>query len=86
MNTLPKLEDLTNLMTWNHRYRLMQEVLHTTPEARKLIVDALTIISQSKDLSFGERKMLDHAQNYDRYRAELDAKVVSLDAYRKKVG
>ena len=83
MNTLPKLEDLVSDNTWNKGYRQMQELLHHSPEARKLIVDALTIIKERKDLSFGERKMLDCAINYDEYIKELRAKVVKMEDYRK---
>jgi hypothetical protein len=85
-NALPSLEDLTSGGTWNKRYREMQSLVHQGPEARKLIVDAFTIISKSKDLSFGERKMLDLAQNYQKHKDEHDAKVIELEQYRKAMG
>lgn len=71
MNSLPTLESLVNIKTWNCRYREMQELLPKSPEARKLIVDALIIIKTQKDLSFGERKMLDSAQNWDSHMRRL---------------
>ena len=58
-SSLPSLEQLTDQTSWNRRYREMQELVHKSPEARKLVATALLIISKKKDLSFGERKMLD---------------------------
>ena len=81
--SLPKLEDLISPGTWNRSYRDMQALLHQSHEARKLIVIALLIIQLNRDLSFGERKMLDQAQNYDKYKAEQDKKVALLSEYRK---
>lgn len=76
---LPKPQDLASIGTWNRRYREMQELLHQGPEARSVIVEALNILKDDKDLSFGERKMLDHALNYEKFKAEQDAKVAKVN-------
>ena len=85
-SSLPSLEQLTDQTSWNRRYREMQELVHKSPEARKLVATALLIISKKKDLSFGERKMLDLAQNYEEYKKEQEKKVIELAKYRKAMG
>lgn len=77
--SLPTLEQLTTQTSWNRRYKEMQELLHKGPEERKLIAEALLIISKTKDLSFGERKMLDQAQNYEEYLKEQNKKVIQFE-------
>lgn len=70
--------------TWNRRYRLFQAMLHDGPEERTYIVQCLEYLKQHKDLSFGERKMLDMAQGYDAWIAEQKKKIVDLAEYRTK--
>lgn len=81
---LPKPQELADVSTWNKRYREMESLVHQGPEARAIIVEALNILKDNKDLSFGERKMLDLALNYDKIKAEHEAKVKRLDEYIKK--
>ena len=61
----------------------MTEVVHT-PEGRVQIIEALEHIKLTKDLSFGERKLLDFAKNYEIYKKEHEAKIVQLESFRKK--
>ena len=84
MKTLPTIKELTEQTTWNKRYKWMAELVHESYEARTLIVEALGILKLSKDLSYGERKMLDLAINYEQHKAEHEQKVKNLEDYRKK--
>jgi RNA polymerase-interacting CarD/CdnL/TRCF family regulator len=76
---LPTVKELS-VGTWNRRYRQFQELLVQGPEARKLVADALIAISTTKDLSYGERKMLSAAQNWDKYLSDLQEKKSKFDA------
>jgi RNA polymerase-interacting CarD/CdnL/TRCF family regulator len=82
MSLTPK--DLT-VGTWNRRYREMRDLLHKGPDERKLIVEALNIVKTQKDLSFGERKMLDAAQNYEEYLKEQNKNVIKFEDAVKRL-
>lgn len=82
MSSLPKLEDLIAPGTWNKRYRILSDLVHKGPEARKLVVQALTTIKENKDLSFGERKLLDLANNYEEFKKEWEEKVIPIERKR----
>lgn len=69
--------------TWNRRYKEMTEIVHTQ-EGRVEIIEFLTYLKGVKDLSFGERKLLDLAQNYEERMKEYNANVIRIDAFTKK--
>ena len=49
--------------TWNRRYREYMEVI-TTGKTKEIayVLNSLLNIAKAKDLSFGERKMIDHCK------------------------
>lgn len=70
-------------MTWNKRYHILKEMLHTE-EGRKQVVKELTKLMKTKDLSFGERKMLDQAQNWEAFIAEQKKYIIDMDEFKKR--
>lgn len=61
---LAKKERVVEHQTWNRRYRDYMEKIKTGSlvQVAEVLRD-LTLLKQDKDLSFGERKMLDTAKN-----------------------
>lgn len=74
------LQDPPDKITWNKRYLQLCEALHMGPEVRVAIVSYMKRLMITKDLSFGERKLLDQVMNYDEYVKEQNKKVVSINA------
>lgn len=71
--------------TWNRRFREFSVLVHKSPEDRQNIVDTLLELRKTKDLSFGERKMLELAQDYDTYKKEQNEKIKLLKEQDEKV-
>lgn len=79
---IPKTKEaILSFNLWSERYRFMATCMPTA-EGRAAIIEALTQLGQTKDLSFGERKMLDDAKNYEAARQrQVDlARALELDA------
>lgn len=57
------LDHLKNA-TWNTRCRELQELMHKGDEERSAVIAFLEDRAQSRDLTFGELKLLDAAKNY----------------------
>ena len=78
-NVLRKKEKITDCTTWNRRHREYMEKIKTgcVVEVAKVLRD-LYILKGDKELSFGERKMLDTARSLLMLEISL-AKNISLD-------
>jgi CarD family transcriptional regulator len=71
------LKGAIDRQTWNMRYREYMEDIHTgEPERIARVLVALRMLSKEKDLSFGERKLLDQAEAL--LRAEFEYAGVEL--------
>ena len=62
-------EEISNpqKLTWNKVYTKLMEAVEIGPHNRKAVVFYLERLSETKSLSFGERKLKSYAENYDEY-------------------
>lgn len=76
---------MEKINTWNRRYNELLSMMDSEP-GRQEVIKILNERAKVQDLSYGERKMLHNAINWNEVQQELAKKVVFLDDYRKKKG
>lgn len=74
-----EIEPAIYITTWNKRYKELTELLHTNDEIRKKVVIYMYKLIKVKDLSFGERKLLDQFENYYEYLKQQNEKVIQIN-------